>query len=53
MVTTARGAAVRQLHTSLAALTDEPELLALGLPSRSIALHLATALGAALWSQAA
>jgi len=53
MVTAARGAAVRQLHTSLAALTDEPGLLALGVPSRSTALHLLTGLDAALWSQAA
>lgn len=53
MVTAARGAAVRQLHTSLAALTDEPGLLALGVPSRSTALHLLTGLDAALWSNAA
>jgi len=53
MVTAARSAAVRQLHTSLAARPDEPELLALGVPGRSSALHLLAGLDAALWSQAA
>jgi hypothetical protein len=34
MLAAARSAAVRQLHASLAALPDEPELLALGVPDR-------------------
>ena len=53
MVAAARRQAVRQLHTSLAALGNEPELLALGVPGRHDALHLAAGLDAALWSQAA
>ena len=53
MVAAARRAAVRQLQTSLAALADEPELLALGIPGRNTALHLLAGLDAALWSQAA
>lgn len=53
MVSAARSATVRQLHTSLAARTDEPELFALGVPPRSTALHLRTGLDAALWSNAA
>ncbi len=53
MVAAARRQAVRQLHSSLAALGDEPELLALGVPGRHDALHLAAGLDATLWSQAA
>jgi hypothetical protein len=53
MLAAARSAAVRQLHASLAALPDEPELLALGVPDRRSALHLLAGLDAALWSQAA
>jgi rubrerythrin len=53
LVTAARDAAVRQLHTTLAAHPDEPERQALGIPNRSTALHLLAGLDAALWSQAA
>jgi len=53
MVAAARRQAVHQLRTSLAALPDEPALLALGVPARHTALHLIAGLDAALWSQAA
>ncbi len=53
MVTAARQLAIRQLHATLAALPDEPELLALGVPDHMTALHLLAGLDAALWSQAA
>jgi hypothetical protein len=53
MVAAARRQAIHQLHTSLAALPDEPALLALGVPARHTALHLIAGLDAALWSQAA
>jgi hypothetical protein len=53
MVAAARRQAIHQLRTSLAALPDEPALLALGVPARHTALHLIAGLDAALWSQAA
>jgi len=53
MVDAARSAAVRQLHDDLVKLTDDPEILALGVPDRRSALRLFAGLDVALWSQAA
>jgi hypothetical protein len=53
LVEAARHTAAHELHTHLATQSFSRELAALGLPDPATALHLATSLDAALWSQAA
>jgi len=53
MIAAARRAAVQGLAARLAASTDEPAMLALGIPDRRTALRLLAGLDAALWSSAA
>jgi hypothetical protein len=53
MVAAARAAAVRRLAAVLADSSDEPALLALGVPGRARAQELVAGLDAALWSRVA